>query len=312
MKTRNYATNPFFNVMMFSVFWAIQIIAAKLGFNHGAMAIPFQIILFITTMVTLTFLIMPRSGADLLYLFKNKPALFWKLFLANAVQSGLGTCLSIIGISLTETINAGFLVKLATVSTIIFAWIFLKERLSLLKISVVVIALSGAYLLTTQGQRLLPQVGDLFILGACVCWSFGNVIVRKVLKTQSVKADVVTMQKPIAGFPVLMLLIGFSVIFPRGLGNLSQVLTCCSLSASFLPYAVVSGFCLAMAWIFLYRTLNVATASYMTLMSMVTPIIVSILAIFLLGERMVLIQVAGAGMIILSGVVVYLSDISTT
>lgn len=65
-----------------------------------------------------------------------------------------------------------------------------------------------------------------------------------------------------------------------------------------------------MAWIYLYRTLRLATASYMTLMSMGTPIIVSVLAIMVLDEKLILIQVIGAGMIILSGVVIYLSDIA--
>jgi uncharacterized membrane protein len=66
-----------------------------------------------------------------------------------------------------------------------------------------------------------------------------------------------------------------------------------------------------MAWIFLYRTLNVSTASYMTLMSMVTPIMVSILAMIILRETIVGIQVVGAGMILLSGVMVSFSDISS-
>ena len=48
----------------------------------------------------------------------------------------------------------------------------------------------------------------------------------------------------------------------------------------------------------------------MTLMSMATPIIVSVLAFVFLGERLVLIQGIGAGMIVLSGVTIYFSDIA--
>lgn len=299
-------------MLLFSTFWAAQIFVAKLGFIAGAKVLPFQIALFLTAIVALVILILPRSGAELVYLFKSDPALFWKLFLANAIQSGLGTCLSIIGISLTDTINAGFLVKLSTITTILFAWVILKEKISILKISVILIALSGAYLLTTKGQAILPQIGDLFILGACFCWSLGNVIVRQVLKSQSVKADVVTIQKPIAGLPVLLGLIGLSVFYPQVLGSLGQTLACCSFSPIALPYAMVSGFCLAMAWIFLYRTLGVSTASYMTLMSMSTPIMVSILAVVILGETLVGIQMVGAGMILSSGIIVSLSDIAKT
>ena len=274
------------------------------------MVLPFQAVMLFSAMATVAVLLFPKSGPELTQLFKHNPALFWKLFFANAIQSGLGSSLSIVGIALTNAINAGFLVKLSTVSTIFFAWVILKERMSFLKLSVIVIALSGAYLLTTKGQAILPQIGDLFILGACLCWSFGNVIVRSMLRSQSVTADVITIQKPLAGTPIYLIFVGFSVFYSDGLGELGQVLACCSFSLTFLPYALGSGFCLAMAWIYLYRTLNVATASYMTLMSMATPIIVSILAMVILKETLIWIQVIGAGLILLSGVMIYFSGIS--
>ncbi|HSF82136.1 MAG TPA: DMT family transporter [Anaerolineales bacterium] len=294
---------------MFSAFWALQIFTAKLGFIAGAVVLPFQLMLVLAAMLTLAILLLPRSGAELGSLFKRQPGIFWQLFFANCIQSGLGTCLSIIGIALTEAINAGFLVKMATVTTILFAWLLLRERLSGLKIMLVFTMLLGAYLLTTKGQNLLPRTGDLLILAACFCWSLGNVLVRKILKTRAVSADTVTMQKPVASLPVYAALVGLSVFYPARLGSLGPVLQCCTFSAATLPYAIGSGFCLALAWIYLYRTLHLATASYMTLMSMVTPILVSVLAMAFLDERLAGIQVLGAGLIILSGALVSLSDI---
>ena len=276
------------------------------------MVLPFQVVSVLAAMATLTVLILPRSGPDLGKLFKHHPDIFWRLFLANTLQAGLGTCLSIIGIALTDAINAGFLVKVATVTTILFAWLILNENMSGLKIIVVFVMLFGAYLLTTKGQSLLPKVGDLFILGACVCWSLGNVMVRKILREQTVNADVVTMQKPLASLPVFLTLVGISVYYPEILGNLKDVLQCCTFPPTYIPYALGSGFFLAMAWIYLYRTLHIATASYMTLMSMATPIIVSVLAMVFLDERLVWVQVVGAGLIILAGVTIYISDIAYT
>ena len=162
----------------------------------------------------------------------------------------------------------------------------------------------------TKGQVLLPRIGDLFILGACFCWSLGNVLVRKFLKSQPISADVVTIQKPIAGMSMLLGMIAVFSLFSSAFGNQSQILPCCSFSVSYLPYAIGSGFCLAMAWIYLNRTLKVATASYMTLMSMVTPVIVGLLAFIFLGETLVWVQVIGVGMILLGGVVIYFSDIA--
>jgi drug/metabolite transporter (DMT)-like permease len=293
---------------MFSAFWAFQIFIAKLGFIAGAMVLPFQVVMLVSAMVTLAILILPRSGPDLGKLFKHHPDIFWRLFLANTLQAGLGTCFSIIGIALTDAINAGFLVKLATVSTILFAWLLLKENMSRMKLAIMFVMLFGAYLLTTKGQSMLPRIGDLFILGACVCWSLGNVMVRKILRTQTVQADVVTMQKPLASLPVFLTLVGVSYYYPHLLGELDSLLKCCTFSAVYIPYALGSGIFLALAWIYLYRTLHIATASYMTLMSMATPIIVSMLAMAFLNEKLIWIQLIGAGMIILAGVAIYISD----
>jgi len=294
--------------MMFSAFWALQIFIAKLAFNAGALVLPFQIVLVVSAMTTLAILILPKAGSKLISLYKNHPDLYWNLFLANIIQAGFGTSFSIIGIALTDAINAGFLVKVATVTTIIFAWLILKEKLSWFKVIIVILMLAGVYLLTTAGQRILPRVGDLFILAACFCWSLGNVLVRRILKTQTVQADVVTIQKPFASLPVYALLIGISIYFPGLLGNLSGVLKCCAISPTYTPYAIASGVFLALAWIYLYRTLHMTTASYMTLMSMATPVIVSILALVFLNERLIMIQWIGAGIILLSGVFTYVSD----
>jgi drug/metabolite transporter (DMT)-like permease len=296
--------------MMFSGCWALQIFVTKLGFNAGAQVLPFQTLSIVTAILILAILILPKYGAEFGNFIKRQPPLFWKLFFANGIQSGLGTCLSIIGISLTEAINAGFLVKLATVSTILFSWLILKERLTVIKILMVITMLSGAYMLTTKGQVLLPRIGDLFILAACVCWSLGNVLVRKFLKTEPIKVDIVTFQKPIAGLPVILALVGVSIWNPEFFFGNQSVLSCCNPSLSSLPFALGNGICLAMTWTYLNRTLKVSTASYMTMMSMVTPVIVSVLAMVFLHETLAWIQVAGAGMIILSGVVTYFSGVA--
>jgi len=295
---------------MFSGCWALQIFVTKLAFNAGAQVLSFQLLSILVALVILAITLLPRFGEDFKSLYRETPDLFWRLFFANGIQSGLGTCLSIIGISLTSAINAGFLVKLATVTTILFAWLILKERLTLIKILMVFSMLSGAYLLTTKGQVLLPRVGDLFILGACVCWSLGNVLVRKYLNTQPVKVEVVTFQKPIAGLPVVLVLVSLAFWYPEIFGSLDQALSCCNPPLAVLPHTIGNGLLLALTWTYLNKTLKISSASYMTMMSMITPVFVGLLAMIFLDETLIWIQIAGAGMIILSGVVTYFSGIS--
>jgi len=136
------------------------------------------------------------------------------------------------------------------------------------------------------------------------------VLVRRLLKDQPIQADVVTMQKPLASFPVILVLIGVSIFYSSTVGVFNQLFSCCLFSSQDLFYSLLNGFCMAMAWIFLYRTLKVSTASYLTLMSMLTPVIVSLLALTFLGETLVWVQIIGAALIILSGMVVYFSDIA--
>jgi drug/metabolite transporter (DMT)-like permease len=302
--------SSFFNVLMFSVFWALQIFVTKLAFNTGAQVLSFQLLSILVALVILAVIILPVFGGEFRSLFREKPDLFWRLFFANGIQSGLGTCLSIIGISLTTAINAGFLVKLATVSTILFAWLILKERLTIIKILMVLTMLSGAYLLTTKGQVLLPRIGDLYILGACVCWSLGNVLIRKYLKSQPVKVEVVTFQKSLAGLPFVLALVGLALWNPGIFGSLDQVLSCCKPPSAVFPYIIGNGVLLTFTWTYLNNTLKISSASYMTMMSMITPVIVSLLAIIFLSETMVWIQILGAGIIILSAVVTYVSGIA--
>jgi len=270
--------------MVFSICWAFQIFFAKLGFNAGAQVLPFQVTMVFVTSIIVSITLFRSSGKKLLDLFHGQPRLFWTLVLANTFQAGIGNILNFIGISMTAAINAGFLVKMATVSTILFAWFFLGEKLSGLKIAVVFVMLFGAYLITTKG--------------------------RKALKTQSVSADAITLQKTFTALFFFLVIIAIAVLYPAAFGNLGNTLRPYPFSLKMLPYAIASGIALSLTWIFLFRTLEVATASYMTLMSMATPIIVSALAMLFLGESPAWTQVVGAGLIILSAGTIYVSDIA--
>lgn len=306
---KSITTGPFFNVMILSVFWSLFIFESKLSFKFGAEVLSFQLISILFAFSVLSIITLPKFYNDIVFLFYKQKDLFWKLFSANFIDA-LGNSLGIIGIALTSAINAGFLVKVATVTTIIFARIILKERLSGLKIITVFTMLAGAYLLTTKGQNLTPRIGDIIILCACVCWSLGNVLIRKYLITDSVRVEVVTFLKPLAGLPVILVLVAFSIWYPLIFGQIEDVMSCCNPPMSALPYTLLNGFFLAMIWIYLNRTLKVSSASYMTMMTMLVPVFVSLLAMLFLDESLTWIQIVGSGMIIMSGVMTYFSGIS--
>ena len=115
------------------------------------------------------------------------------LLLANSIHFGVGGFFSNSGVALTSAVNAGFLVKFALVTTILLAWIFLKEKMTVTKAISASIMILGGYLLSTKGQSLIPQVGDVLIVLACLAWSIGNILVRKAIKDSNISGDIVSL-----------------------------------------------------------------------------------------------------------------------
>ncbi|MBU1967043.1 EamA family transporter [Patescibacteria group bacterium] len=157
----------------------------------------------------------------------------------------------------------------------------------------------GVFLVTTKGQAIIPQPGDILILLACISWSLGNVLIRKFLKNNPVSGELVSFLRPIAGLPVLLLFLSLSPFYPE---RIQSVFAVDLLDLTYLPYLISIGISSSLLSIFLNRTLKFASASYMTMMSMMTPVMVGIMAMMLLGESLAMIQVVGAVLIILSGV----------
>lgn len=101
---------------------------------------------------------------------------------------------------------------------------------------------------------------------------------------------------------MLLFFILLSPLYPR---PINQVFAKNIFDFRYLPYVVANGVFLALLWIFLNRTLRVASASYMTMMSMMTPVILTALALVFLKESIEPIQILGAIFIISSGFVTH-------
>lgn len=295
MKTRA-ADSPFLNVFLFSLFWALQIFVSKLAYNKGAQAIPFTLQSALVSLVVLTILVVPRKSKEIVSLPKG---LLLGLLAANAIHFGVGGFFVNAGLTLTTAINAGFLGKFALVTTTFLAWLWLKEKMTLSKLIAVVVMFIGSFLITTKGALIIPHIGDLLIIIACTAWSVGNILIRRTLKDNPVSGDTVTFLRPVAGIPVLLGFVALSPLYPQAVRKVFDVNL---FNPNYLGYIALSGTLMACSWLFLNRTLKVASASYTTMVSMLTPVILSVLALVFLKETMAPIQVLGALLIILSGV----------
>lgn len=132
-------------------------------------------------------------------------------------------------------------------------------------------------------------------------------MIKNTLKNHDVNADVITFLRPIAGIPVLLF---FLLLIPLYPGPVQKMFMVNLLDARYFVYALGSGIFTALLWIYLNRTLKVASASYMTMMSMMTSIFVAILALVFLKETMTVSQVIGAVLTISAGVVTHYSGIA--
>lgn len=290
------------NVCLFSLFWALQLLVSKMGFLAGAKAVSFTLQSAFVALIFLSLWVLPKQLSKLRALPKQ---VLWALLLANAIHFGLGGFFSNSGVALTSAVNAGFLVKFALVTTILLAWIFLKEKMTLVKAGAVLLMVFGSYLISTKGQVLVPQIGDLLIVLACFSWSTGNILVKKALKNKEVDGDLVSFLRPVAGIPVLLLFILLSPLYPA---QIKSVFAVNYFDLSFYPYVLGSGIFTALLWIFLNRTLQVASASYMTMMSMMTSVFVAILAVIFLHEDIASAQVWGGLLTIFAGIITHYSE----
>lgn len=235
---------------------------------------------------------------------KKTPIKTIRILLAANVIRTIGEILSETGIALTFMVNAGFLVKFTFVTTILFGWLMLKEKLTTSKVAIMLVMFTCNLLITTKGQMVVPQTGDLLILAACFCWSFSSALIRRVLKDKPVNSDISTFTRPFAAIATLSVVIVVSRIAP---GAITEPFNVNVFDITHLPFTIVYGIAISAMWLFLNRSFKVAGLSYFAMMTMLTPIIVTAGATLLFGEKLVPVQIFSGIVIILSGIYVHVS-----
>jgi len=291
------ATSALANVLIVAVVWAFEVFVAKLALLAGASVATFTIQTYIVTFMLLLLYVSPIVIKELKKMPKNT---FWQLMIANGLHNGLGEFFSYIGILFTTAINAGFLLQFTTVTTSTLAWIVLKEKMTKSKAITIIAIMIGTFLLITKGRLDILHIGDLILLFACLCWSSGNVLIRKTLKQTAVNPDIISFLRPIAGVPIQLVFVYLAPLYPLAARSVFIVHW---LDFRFALFVLLHGLLVAVLWIFLNRTLKLASASYMTMMTSLTPLLVAILAMVFLHETLAPIQWLGVLIILSSSLV---------
>jgi len=295
---------PFTNVFLFSLAWALQLFISKLAFEAGAHPITFLLQnLWVNWFVTAV-IVLPVRWKELKDL---EGKVLKRIILANTIHFGFGSFFCYAGLALTTATNAGFLVKFSLITTLLIARIILKEKMTISKTCAATVMLIGMYLLSTKAKLIVPKAGDLLILLACVAWSTGDVLIRKVLREKPVSGEIVAFLRPISGFPVILFFVILAPFYPEALQSTFQV---DFFSFRFFGYVCLAGVSTAVLTLFLNRSLKIASASYTVMISMMTPVFVAFFAYIFLHERILPIQIIGAVLIIVSGIITHIMKVA--
>lgn len=210
------------------------------------------------------------------------------LVAAGAVGAGLTFVFCLAGFRSSTTVNYVFLNQTSIVFVVVLSAAFLKERISIVKFSLLGCLLAGSYLVATGGAMMAPRSGDLLILLGNLTFSAGVVISKVLMRTMS-ELVFSAYRSLLGGFSILAIMVATGDFSP-------------SASAA---WVLPVGTLLAVAMYSMNAIVKKASASYMIMMSASSPVITAVLALYIFGESMNAHQFAGGAVIFASTVMIH-------
>lgn len=271
-------------VILFSLFWAIDVIISKLAFLKGAQPFVFSYQSFALSAIFLFFYMaffLKKSKKPMIH----SKDIFLMLFF-GVIANGVGQIAGVTGLNLSTASNYGFLIKTTVVFVMLLSFFFLKEKISLKKLFFLALLLSGAYLISTKGTALVPHIGDLFIIIAALGYALVTVFSKKIIHRNS--PEYLSFYRVIGGgLAMLIVSIAMRLEF---------------FDFTYIYYVVADSIAVSLLYIFLYKAIEIKSASYFSMVSMLFSVIVAIFSYFVFGEMMKPVQIIG-GILIIGSVI---------
>ncbi len=268
-----------------SLFYALQIIIQKIGFNEGLEPVPFIFSRSVVVMIFSFLLFYPLLSSSFSKIKRKPSILLISILAATAIFT------FILGQKFTTAINAGFLVNLRLLFIPAFMVIMLKEFPKRHEILAMIIMLIGSFLLITQGKFTMPNVGDILMIGVGLVVALQNVLAKFLMK--DISKDIVIFYR--VGIGSLILFISIPIFYHS---NLFVPLL------NSIGYVFGAGLFYFLGVYFFYRAIKLAGPFLPSLFFLFSSIFSSILAYILLKETLTLVQIIGAVGILIGGVLV--------
>lgn len=267
------------------------ILVTKFIFNTGVDPLNFSYqILMVAALILFIYGLYKESKSELLSRLPIK--MISMVVLTGVLGGGLAYALNGLGLKYSTATNYSFLIQTSVFFTAILAFFFLKENLKPMKILLLIILLAGVYLITTKGNLIVPNRGDLLLLLGTLAYAVANIM-----------AKVALTNVPAITFTTYRLLFG-------GLSLILFLILIGKFSVEINWFWIIGvGAIVAVGTLAIHKVLVYSTASYMSMMATITPVLTASMAWTFLGEVMSAMQLVGGGLIILAGLLINKRDV---
>jgi drug/metabolite transporter (DMT)-like permease len=204
----------------------------------------------------------------------------------------LGEIIMTYGLANTTAIKAIFFTKIEPFFVLILSWLFLKEKIKVKYLSLLTVHLFGAILLSTGGLFLIPHKGDLLIIFSMLCFAASYLSGKKISHNVG----------SILGTAIPMLFASL-IVFPFAVVlSYSHITTYSFKGWEYLfIYIVLFNVIALTLW---FTSLKLVKGWIVSSLRYVGPILGAPVAYFLFGQTLNKIQIMGAGVIIITSLLI--------
>jgi len=266
-----------------SLLWSCSIVLTRFLLKNGENPLNITAWIAIASLLPWLFIFKKHAKA---FTQLTKKHIFLLIFIGVAGSLGIDYIQSL-ALANTPAANFAFLYRTIVVFTIILAWIFFKEKITLPKLFLTIFILLGSYLLITNGKGITLTVGDFYTLLMALSAAFiSNILI---------KHTVAHMHPDLSGSAIDIV------------ATITLFLAALFAGVLIIPHNIPLIILIALIGIAMTMSRNRAyknaSASFVTMIVSITPLFVSVLSYIFLHESLGLVETIG-GLLIVGTIVV--------
>ena len=231
------------------------------------------------------------------------------LVLLAFVGTALPLLCVVVGLPQTSAVTGGFLLQLNGVAALLFAVVLLGERIRFRQGMGIVLLLLGSALIVLKGGAGGglgggSATGDLLIVIGALGLGFGLIPAKRL----AARADTLplTALRLVVGALTVVPVVAVELIVARQTGQALLWRPSLATLLWILPLYIVTNFCLA--YLSQQEGLRLLNAWEVAAINQATPLFTTVFALFILGERMTVVQAIGGLAALVGGLVVSLPE----